>query len=84
VTSVIAPAVGCSQPTGPTSTPAVSNPRISAIAAAERLVLVDLYTALLSGVDSSIGVDRLHPTESGCRRIAETFFAAVVADLEVK
>jgi lysophospholipase L1-like esterase len=60
------------------------NDRIRAVAAAERLVLVDLYTALLSGVDSYIGVDGLHPTESGYRRIAETFFAAIVADLEVK
>jgi lysophospholipase L1-like esterase len=60
------------------------NDRIRAIATTERLVLVDLYAALLSGVDSYIGVDGLHPTEIGYRRIAETFFAAVASDLEVK
>jgi lysophospholipase L1-like esterase len=60
------------------------NDRLRAIATAERLVLVDLYTALLSGVDGYIGVDGLHPTESGYRRMAEAFFAAVASDLEVK
>jgi lysophospholipase L1-like esterase len=60
------------------------NDRMRSIAAAERLVLVDLYAALLAGADSFVGVDGLHPTESGYRRIAETFFAAVVSDLEVK
>ncbi len=60
------------------------NDRLRSIVTTERLVLVDLYPALLAGVDSYIGVDGLHPTESGYRRIAETFFAAVVSDLEVR
>ncbi len=60
------------------------NDRMRAIAAAERVVLVDLYAALLPGVDSYIGIDGLHPTETGYRRMAETFYAAVVSDLEVK
>jgi lysophospholipase L1-like esterase len=60
------------------------NDRLRSIAAAERLVLVDLYPALLTSVDTYIGIDGLHPTEIGYRRIAETFFAAVVSDLEVR
>ncbi len=60
------------------------NDRVRNLAAAERLVLVDLYSALSANVDSYIGVDGLHPTEAGYQRIAETFFAAVVADLEVR
>jgi lysophospholipase L1-like esterase len=42
------------------------------------------HAALLPGVDSYIGIDGLHPTEIGYRRMAETFYAAVVSDLEVK
>ena len=58
------------------------NDRIRGIATAERVTLVDLYPALLAGADNYIGIDGLHPTEIGYRRIAETFFAAVVNDLE--
>ena len=60
------------------------NDRIRGIATTERLGPVDLYPSLLPGVDSYIGIDGLHPTESGYRRMAETFYAALVADLEVK
>jgi len=60
------------------------NDRIRSTATTERLVLVDLYQALLPNVDTYIGVDGLHPTESGYRRMAEAFFAAVVGDLETK
>ena len=60
------------------------NDRIRGASAAERLVLVDLYAAFLPAVDTYIGVDGLHPTELGYRRIAETFFNAVVGDLETR
>jgi lysophospholipase L1-like esterase len=60
------------------------NDRIRAVAAAERLVLVDLYAAFLPAVDSYIGVDGLHPTEVGYRRMAETFFTAIVSELETR
>jgi lysophospholipase L1-like esterase len=60
------------------------NDRIRSIATAERVTLVDLYPALLPGADNYIGVDGLHPTEIGYRRIAENFFFAVVTELENK
>jgi lysophospholipase L1-like esterase len=60
------------------------NDRLRALAAAERAVLVDLHAALLPTVDTAIGVDGLHPTEVGYRRIAEAFLAAIVADLETR
>jgi lysophospholipase L1-like esterase len=68
----------------PTSLLLAYNDRIRGIATAEQLVLVDLYPALLAGANTYIGVDGLHPTEIGYRRIAETFYSAVVGNLEVR
>lgn len=50
--------------------------------AGEGAVLVDLYQATLPNASAWIGVDGLHPTEAGYAFIAETFYAAVRADLE--
>ena len=58
------------------------NDRMRAIARGEEAVLVDLYGALLSDVNTWIGVDGLHPTEAGYRKMAETFFASIQGDLE--
>ena len=41
-------------------------------------------TPLLPEVNTVIGVDGLHPTEVGYKRIADVFFAAIQANLEVK
>jgi lysophospholipase L1-like esterase len=60
------------------------NRNVRELALAEGVVFVDLYTPLLPEVMSVIGVDGLHPTEVGYRRIAEIFYAAIQADLEVK
>ena len=60
------------------------NERIGRLASAEDAVLVDLYTAMLPDVQTLIGVDGLHPTEAGYKRMAELFFAAIRADLEVR
>lgn len=60
------------------------NDRMRAIVRGEEAVLVDLYGALLSDVNTWIGVDGLHPTEAGYRKMAETFFASIKADLEVR
>jgi lysophospholipase L1-like esterase len=43
---------------------------------------VDLYQAMLPNAAAWIGVDGLHPTEAGYAFIAESFYAAVRADLE--
>lgn len=60
------------------------NDIIRTLAAGEQAVLVDLYQAALPNVDAWIGVDGLHPTEAGYARIADTFFAAIRADLEIR
>ncbi len=57
--------------------------RMRAIASSEGAVLVDIYQALLVDVTTYIGVDGLHPNERGYARIAETFFDAIRATLEV-
>jgi lysophospholipase L1-like esterase len=58
------------------------NAIIRTTARGENAVLVDLHAALSSDVNRYIGVDGVHPTEAGYQKIAETFFAAIRADLE--
>jgi lysophospholipase L1-like esterase len=60
------------------------NGRLADVARGEGAVLVDLYSALLPSVTTYIGVDGLHPTEAGYRRVAEAFFAAIRQDLELR
>jgi lysophospholipase L1-like esterase len=60
------------------------NARIRGIAPARGAVLVDMYQALLPSASMWIGVDGLHPNEAGYDRIAEVFFDAVRANLEVR
>lgn len=68
----------------PNTTIVALNDRIRATAAGEGAVLVDLYTALSVDVTRFIGVDGLHPTEAGYARMAEVFFTAIQATLEVR
>ena len=58
------------------------NDDIRTLAAGEAAALVDLYEAMLPNASAWIGVDGLHPTEPGYAFIAQTFFAAVRAELE--
>lgn len=58
------------------------NDDIRILAAGEGAVLIDLYEAMLPNASAWIGVDGLHPTEAGYAFIAESFYAAVRADLE--
>ena len=48
----------------------------------EGAMFVDLYNGIMPEVATLIGVDGLHPTEAGYRRIAEVFLAAIAANLE--
>ena len=58
--------------------------RMRDVAAREGAVLVDLYNLLLPDVNRYIGVDGLHPNEAGYARIAELWFDAIRANLEVR
>jgi lysophospholipase L1-like esterase len=58
--------------------------RMRDMASREGAVLVDLYAAMLPDVTRFIGVDGLHPNEAGYARIAELFFQAIQANLEVR
>jgi lysophospholipase L1-like esterase len=60
------------------------NTGLRSIAAGEGAVLVDLNAALSGDVARYIGVDGMHPTEAGYRRIAEMFADAIRATLEVR
>lgn len=60
------------------------NQRLHQVARGEGAVLVDLYAALLPDVNGNVSIDGLHLTPLGYRRVAETVFAAIRADLEIK
>jgi lysophospholipase L1-like esterase len=58
------------------------NTRLRRMAAEEGATFVDLYTPLVPEVQSVIGIDGLHPTEAGYRRIAQIYFDLIRATLE--
>ncbi len=60
------------------------NERFRQIARGEGAVLVDLYAALLPDINGNVSIDGLHLTPLGYRRVAETVFAAIRADLEIR
>jgi lysophospholipase L1-like esterase len=60
-----------------------ANEQIRLLAASEHIVLVDLYVGFGGGPDPFIDVDGLHPTEPGYQKIAQLYFDAVRASLEV-
>jgi lysophospholipase L1-like esterase len=60
------------------------NTKLQQMSMEEGVTFVDLYSVLLPEVNTVIGVDGLHPTEVGYKRIADVFFAAVQANLEIR
>ena len=60
------------------------NDRLRQLALSEGAVLVDLFSALLPDVNANVSIDGLHLTPLGYRRVAETVFAAIRADLEIR
>jgi lysophospholipase L1-like esterase len=60
------------------------NDQLRQVARSEGAVLVDLYLALLPDVNANVSIDGLHLTPLGYRRVAETVFAAIRADLEIR
>ena len=68
----------------PTSALLDINERLRTIARQEGAVLVDIYTPLLPDVNAYVSIDGLHLTPAGYRKVAETVFAAIRAELEVR
>jgi lysophospholipase L1-like esterase len=60
-----------------------ANERIRQMAAYEGARLVDLYEGFGGSPDPYIGADGLHPNQLGYQKIAELFFDAIRATLEV-
>jgi lysophospholipase L1-like esterase len=60
------------------------NDRLRQVARSEGAVLVDLFGALLPDVNANVSIDGMHLTPLGYRRVAETVFAAIRADFEVR
>ncbi|MGE0812684.1 MAG: SGNH/GDSL hydrolase family protein [Vicinamibacterales bacterium] len=58
------------------------NDQLSIVVRGEGAVGVDLYAALSQDLNRYIGVDGLHPTEAGYRRIADEFLASIASTLE--
>jgi lysophospholipase L1-like esterase len=68
----------------PSSSVTGFNERLLPVIRGEGATLVDIYSAILPDVNTYIGLDGLHPNEAGYRKIAETFLAAIQANLEVR
>ena len=60
------------------------NALLKAMCVQEKVTFVDLYAGLLPQAETLIGIDGLHPTEAGYRKIADLFFTAIRAELEEK
>ncbi len=61
-----------------------ANDRIRSMASAEGAILVDLHQAFGNQTSTLLGIDGLHPNETGYQRMASTFFDAIQATLEVR
>ena len=60
------------------------NDRLRQVARTEGAVLVDVFAALVTDINGNVTIDGLHLTPQGYRRVAETVYAAIRADLEIK
>lgn len=60
------------------------NDKLKAMAKGENAVLVDVYAALAPDPNRYNSADGRHLSVEGYRKVAETFFAAIQAELEVK
>ena len=60
------------------------NEQLRQIARREDAVLVDVFNALLPDPNANVTIDGLHLTPLGYRRVAETVFAAIRADFEIR
>jgi lysophospholipase L1-like esterase len=82
VGSMIPQVAGRPRATTPTFELTNFNRTLQQMSAEEGVTFVELYNAMTPEAASLIGVDGLHPTEAGYRRIAELFLAAIRSQLE--
>lgn len=68
----------------PLGTIVAANDRLRAVARGEGAAVIDVFSALLPDLNANLGSDGLHPSRLGYRRIAETVFASLRADLEIR
>lgn len=68
----------------PAATVTRYNDRLRVVATGEQAVIVDLHAAMRGHEAAYIGHDGVHPTEAGYLQMANTFFAAIKARLEVR
>lgn len=67
----------------PLATIQAANDRLRAVARGEGAQVIDVFAAMLPDLNANVGSDGLHPSRQGYRRIAETVFASLRADLEI-
>ncbi|MEO7135592.1 MAG: GDSL-type esterase/lipase family protein [Vicinamibacterales bacterium] len=67
----------------PLATIQSANDRLRAVARGEGAQVIEVFSALIADLNVNVGSDGLHPTPLGYRRIAETVFASLRADLEI-
>jgi lysophospholipase L1-like esterase len=67
----------------PLATIQAENERLRVVARGEGASIIDTFTALMPELNENISSDGLHPTPAGYRRIAETVFATLRAELEI-
>jgi len=84
VGSMIPQVAGRPRATTPTSELLSYNNTLQIMSTQEAVIYVDLYNPMLPDVATLIGSDGLHPTESGYRKIADLFFAAIRTALETR
>ena len=84
VGSMIPQVAGRPRATTPINETLAYNANLQTMSTQEGVTYVDVYNPMLGEAPTLIGSDGLHPTESGYRRIAEVFFAAIKRELEEK
>ena len=82
VGSMIPQVAGRPRATTPPSESLAYNNVLQIMSTQEGVTYVDLYNPMLPDAATLIGSDGLHPAESGYRKIADLFFAAIRTQLE--
>ena len=84
VGSMIPQVAGRPRATTPLAELVAYNTTLQLMSTQEGVTYVDVYNPLLPDAATLIGSDGLHPTESGYRKIADLFFAAIRTALETR